>query len=472
MITDSLIGRKEELFALRTYMASEKSEFIAVYGRRRVGKTFLVRHAVNDEFAFYVTGMDNVKMPEQLLNFTLELRRASGKQIEVPKNWLLAFEALICYLESLPAGKKVVFIDELPWMDTNKSNFTPALEHFWNAWASRRNDIKLIVCGSATSWMMDHLINNRGGLHNRLTQKVPLNPFTLAEVEEYLMDRGFSYGRHEIAECYMSMGGIPYYLSKMNKGLSLAQNIDELFFVDNAKLEGEQINLYQALFKHSEKHIKVVAALSKKMKGMTRTEILNNTHLTNNGALSKVLRELESCGFIRHYVPFGKNKNDALYQLIDFYTLFYFAFIEQNKYRDEHFWSNSYGSGVHAAWSGYAFEILCLTHISKIKQALGISGVQSLASSWIGKYENQTTQIDLLIDRRDQTINVCEMKFAADEYEITKKEEETLRRRISIFKNATNTKKSLMLTLITTFSLKQNPHSGIVQKVITLDQLF
>lgn len=472
MITTSLIGRKKELTTLRNYLASEESEFIAVYGRRRVGKTFLVRHAVKDEFAFYVTGIDNVKMPEQLLNFTLELRKASGKQIAVPKNWLLAFDALSSYLESLPVGKKIIFIDELPWMDTSKSNFTPALEHFWNAWASRRNDIKLIVCGSATSWMMDHLINNRGGLHNRLTQKLPLNPFSLTEVEEYLINRGFNYSRREIAECYMTMGGIPFYLSKLDKGLSLAQNIDELFFAENAKLDGEHTNLYHALFKHSDKHIKVVMALSKKMKGMTRKEILAHAHLTNNGAASKVLEELECCGFIRHYVPFGKNKYDALYQLTDFYTLFYYAFIEQNKYRDEHFWSNTYDSGVHAAWSGYAFEMLCLAHITKMKEALGISGIQSLASSWIGKFENQGAQIDLLIDRRDQTINVCEMKFAADEYEIAKKEEETLRRKLSIFRQATKTKKSLMLTLVTTYGLKQNPHSGIIQKVITLDQLY
>lgn len=466
------IGRKRELALIKEFMDSPDSEFIAIYGRRRVGKTLLIRRAVNDQFTFSLTGMDNVSMQEQLLNFAVALRHASGVERPVPKNWLLAFVQLSDYIETLPTGRKTVFIDELPWLDTHKSSFVPALEHFWNSWASRRNDIKLIVCGSATSWMVDKLINNRGGLHNRITQRLRLEPFTLAECEEYFNHRQFSYGRQEIAECYMVMGGIPFYLSKMKRGLSVAQNIDRIFFAPDAALCGEFQNLYHALFKYSDKHIKVVTALARKQKGLTRKEIVQASGLANNGALSKVLSELENCGFIRHYAPFGKKQNDGLFQLVDFYSLFYFHFIAKNAYADEAFWTHSLQSALHRSWSGYAFEMLCLSHIKQMKQALGISGVQSRVSSWVGRADDEGAQIDLLIDRADSTINICEMKYAADIYEMNKSTEKEMRRKMSVFSAATHTRKSLMLTLVTTIGLKQNAHSGLIQQVLTLNDLF
>ena len=285
-----IIGRIKEQETLLRLMDSGESEFIAIYGRRRVGKTFLVRKLLSDQFSFYVTGMDNVNMQDQLLNFTLELRKFSGKDVSVPENWLYAFEMLSQHLESLPDGKKIIFMDELPWMDTPKSNFVSALEHFWNSWASARSDIKLIVCGSATSWMIDKLINNRGGLHNRLTHRMPIEPFTLQECKQYFEAKGFGYSNREIAECYMVMGGVPFYLKQMQKGFSVAQNIDRLFFEIGCALDGEFDNLYRALFKYSENYIRIVEVLSSKGKGLTRQEIIQQTKLANNGGLTTMLK--------------------------------------------------------------------------------------------------------------------------------------------------------------------------------------
>ena len=477
-----LIGREAELKLLNEYINSDKSEFIAVYGRRRVGKTFLIRKAVNDHFAFFMTGMNGVAKGEQLVNFSIALQKyAHSTTLQTFKSWLLAFYALSQYIETLPEGKKVIFIDELPWMDTAKSGFIPALENFWNSWAVLRNDIKLIVCGSATSWMINNLIRNRGGLHNRLTHHLIVKPFTLHECEEYFKAYHFGYSRKQIAECYMVMGGIPYYLSMMDKSKSLAQNIDQLFFADNAELKDEFNDLYRALFKKSAGHIAVVTALATKGMGMTRQELVKASGGKDNGAFSTVLEELEQCGFIRLYEPFStvnkmtsdiRQKRNTLFQLVDFYTLFYFRFIRHNKYQDSCFWSSSQNSQLYHTWAGLSFEMLCLNHIDKIKHALGISGVQTLVCSWRSSNTEKGAQIDLLIDRKDETINICEMKFYKSEFEISKEYEEKLLEKLRIFTEETRTSKSLLLTLITSFGLKQNKHSDIVQKQITMNDLF
>lgn len=474
-----LIGRKSELRVLREYIDSDKSEFVAVYGRRRVGKTFLIRKTASDNFAFFVTGAYQATKAEQLTNFAIALQTFSGSEkLSIQKNWILAFYELSRYLGTLPEGKKIVFIDELPWMDTAKSGFIAALENFWNSWAALRNDIKLFVCGSATSWMINNLIRSKGGLHNRLTHHLVLNPFTLKESEEYFRTFGFGYSRKQIAECYMTLGGIPYYMSMMDKSKSVAQNFDNLFFSVNAPLKDEFNDLYRALFKKSTSHISVVTALAAKQSGMNRQELLRLTKLADNGAFGTVLDELEQCGFIRVYEPFSnrahtvasRKKNNLVYQLVDFYTLFYFKFVRQNRYLDEHFWTSSYNSPLHNTWAGFSFEMLCLSHITQIKQALGISGVQSLVCSWRSK--DNAAQIDLLIDRKDETINLCEIKYAKGEFEISREYESDLNNKLDVFSTESGTRKSLMLTMITTNGVKSNTHSGIVQKEIVLDDLF
>ena len=475
------IGRKAELKELSGYMESGHSEFIAIYGRRRVGKTCLIRTAAQDSFAFFVTGIYGASKPEQLTNFAIALQKYSGSgQLSVPKNWILAFYGLAKYMETLPEGRKIIFIDELPWMDTAKSGFIPALENFWNTWAVMRDDIKLIVCGSATSWMINNLIRNKGGLHNRLTHHMVLEPFMLNECEEFFKKNGFSYSRRQIAECYMIMGGIPYYLSMLDRSESLSQNIDRLFFSRNAPLKDEFNDLYKALFKNAEPHMEIVRCLASKGMGMTRNEIVKASGLSDNGALSTALEELENCGFIRLYEPFGRMKSTdskrlgkyVLFQLTDFYTLFYYKFILGNHYHDEHFWSASFNSPLHRAWCGLSFEILCLIHLKQIKASLGISGVQTAACSWRSRDPENGAQIDLLIDRKDDTVNLCEMKYSGREFVIDKAYEANLQNKIDSFISETGTRKSIILTMVTTEGIRHNIHSGIVQKEIVLNDLF
>jgi len=469
-----IIGRKEEQQILHSAVQSENSEFVAVYGRRRVGKTYLIRETFGYKFTFQHTGLAKGNTKEQLFSFAISLRDAGYDDCPIPKSWLEAFSLLSAYLKNSTDEKKIVFLDELPWMDTPRSNFISAFEHFWNGWASARKDIVLIICGSATSWIINKVINDHGGLHNRVTKQIALQPFTLKECEMFAKSKGLEMSRYQLAECYMVLGGIPYYWSLLEKGLSLAQNIDKIIFAKNGKLSNEFNQLYASLFKSPEQYIDIVTALGKKKAGMTREEIIAATDKYSNGALSKVLDELEYCGFIRKYNGFDKKSKQAIYQLIDNYTLFYFKFIQQNENNDEHFWSASIDSAVHRAWSGLAFERLCMAHTQQIKVVLGISGVLSNVYSW-RKEADETSdgaQIDLLIDRNDQVINLCEMKYSLSEYAIDAEYEQKLRNKKSAFIDATNTRKAVHLTMVTTFGIKTNVHSGIVQNEVKLDDLF
>ena len=469
-----IIGRKEEQQILHSAAQSENSEFVAVYGRRRVGKTYLIRETFGYKFTFQHTGLAKGNTKEQLFSFAISLRDAGCDDCPIPKSWLEAFSLLSTYLKNSTDEKKIVFLDELPWMDTARSNFISAFEHFWNGWASARKDIVLIICGSATSWIINKVINDHGGLHNRVTKQIALQPFTLKECEMFAKSKGLEMSRYQLAECYMVFGGIPYYWSLLEKGLSLAQNIDKIIFAKNGKLSNEFNQLYASLFKSPEQYIDVVTALGKKKAGMTREEIIAATDMYSSGTLSKVLDELEYCGFIRKYNGFDKKSKQAIYQLIDNYTLFYFKFIQQNENNDEHFWSASIDSAMHRAWSGLAFERLCMAHTQQIKAALGIAGVLSNVYSWRKEADEMSdgAQIDLLIDRKDQVINLCEMKYSLSEYAIDAEYEQKLRNKKSVFINTTNTRKAVHLTMVTTFGIKANAHSGIVQNEITLEDLF
>ena len=469
-----IIGRKEEQKILLSAVQSEYSELIAVYGRRRVGKTYLIRETFGYKFTFQHTGLANARTKDQLFSFAISLRDAGYDDCPIPQSWLEAFSLLSRFLTNSTDEKKIIFLDELPWMDTPRSNFISAFEHFWNGWASARRDIVLIICGSATSWIINKVINDHGGLHNRVTQRIALQPFTLKECEMFARSKGLEMSRYQIAECYMVLGGIPFYWSLLEKGLSLAQNIDKIFFARNGKLTNEFNLLYASLFKSPEQYIDVVTALGKKKVGMTREEIIRAIDKPSNGALSKVLDELEYCGFIRKYSGYGKKTKEAIYQLVDNYTLFYFKFIRQNKNNDEHFWSASVDSATHRVWSGLAFERLCLAHTQQIKAGLGISGVLSNIYSWRKETDENGSgaQIDLLIDRNDQVINICEMKYSLSEFSIDAEYERNLRNKKSAFIEATHTRKAVHLTMVTTYGVRQNSHSGIVQNVITLDDLF
>jgi AAA+ ATPase superfamily predicted ATPase len=448
-------------------------EFLAVYGRRRVGKTFLIRQVYNKQIVFQMTGIARAKTPQQLSNFFSVLRDLDPgiDQISPPKNWFDAFGLLKNYLQKLKGSKKVVFFDELPWIDTPRSNFLSALEHFWNAWASNRPDILLVVCGSAASWMINKLINNRGGLYNRVTQRIRLMPFTLQETESFFLTKQIQLDRYQILQLYMAMGGVPFYLHEVRQGMSAFQEIDRLAFSKNGLLALEYDNLYRSLFNHADRHITIIESLAGKPKGLTREEIVKLSGIKDGGALTTILRELEESGFISKSVPFGKKVRDSIYRLSDPYTLFYLKFIKDQKLSGAGAWLSRIDSPAWRAWSGYAYESICLQHIAAIKKALGISGVYTEESSWVNK--ERTVQIDLLIDRRDHVINICEVKFTQEPFTLAKAYKRELEKKLFSFRYETLTRKSVFPVLITTWGMNDNIHSlGFIQSTITMDDFF
>lgn len=469
-----MIGRKEEQKRLRAAYDSEYSEFVAVFGRRRVGKTFLVRETFNYKFTFTHTGIYKKNTRSQLQEFHASLKRQGAAKTPVPATWSEAFNQLAQFIHTTKDKRKVIFIDEMPWMDAPRSGFVSALEHFWNGWASARKDILLIICGSASSWIINKVLKNHGGLHNRVSTRIHLKPFTLYECELYSNSRKLNLSRMQIAEGYMVMGGIPYYWSRMDKAKSLAQNIDFLFFNEEGEFRHEFDELYASLFNKPEKYLKVIEVLGANKSGMTRREVSIQSGLENNGEFTRMLEDLEYCGFIRKYCHIGKKVKDALYQLIDNYTLFYYQFIAHFRNSDDNYWIKMQGRAKYNNWCGLAFEKICLIHARQIKEALGISGILANVYSWhcLPSKEKIGAQIDMLIDRADGVITICEMKYSKTPYAITAKYQENLLNKTHRFNEVTATTKAVQIIMVTANGLKHNQYSNVIQNELVIDDLF
>ena len=450
-----MIGRTKEINELNRLYESDESEFVAVYGRRRVGKTYLIRETFADRFAFQHTGLPNATKRQQLAHFKESLVEYGFKGA-VPKDWFAAFHALREVVAKCVLRRKVVFIDELPWLDTAKSDFLMPLEAFWNEWASARKDIVLVVCGSAAAWMIKNLFRNRGGLHNRVTGRLCLQPFTLGECEAFAAERGLGMSRTDIAECYMALGGIPYYWRYLARGLSLAQNIDRICFAIDAPLKHEFEELYASLFKNASSYKKVVAALAKKKVGMTRLELLETLDIAATGKLSEILETLEASGFIGSYRSYGEKKKNAIYHLTDPF-------------------STTTGNPAQVVWKGLAFERLCLLHLPQILKALGIGSIHVEAYGWNFRGDDtypDGVQIDLVIDRADNVVNICEMKYSSATFAIDKAYELVLGRKVATFAGVTKTRKAIHLTFVTASGLVRNQYSSRVQSEVVLADLF
>lgn len=468
----TIIGRRHEQDILEKCIASDKAEFIAVYGRRRIGKTFLVKQFFSETFDFYATGVYKITRSEQLKLWKEQLTKYSGIKRPKPKDWFEAFNQLREHIETLNDKERIIiFIDELPWLDTPKSGFIRALELFWNGWAAERRGLKLVVCGSATTWMTNKLLGDKGGLHNRVTRPIRLAPFSLKETEEYLQSINVAWERKDILDTYMILGGTPFYLSLLRPELTLWQNIDELFFSQDAVLKTEYNFLFNSLFSEATLYRRIVETLATKLKGMTRSEIIEHLKINDSGKFSDALDNLIKCDFLRRYQAFGKKERDMLYQLSDMYTLFYLRFVKNYHGMNEHAWSNL-EEGRRNAWAGYAFEQVCILHINQIRTALGISGIASDVCSWSYRSKEQSAQIDLIIDRGDKAIDLCEMKYSDHEYELKKDYVEWLRERRDLFREVTGTNKTLRLTMIASSGIKHNMYSSALQARLSLEDLF
>lgn len=474
---DELIGRKAEIQVLHDALASGEAEMVSVIGRRRVGKTFLVKRVCGEHLSFAITGIQGAPLNEQLSNFHYQLQEYSGVEYKKPANWMEAFQQLIRALKpKVTQGglKPVVFLDELPWLASRRSGFLRGLSFFWNTWAVDQR-IVVVICGSAASWMIRKVVHHTGGLHNRITRRIFLAPFSLSETGEYLKSRGVVLDHYQSTQIYMALGGIPHYLKEVKRGKSAAQNIDEICFSEQGLLRDEFQKLYPALFTNAEHHTAIIRALGSKKKGLTRKQISESAAVPKGGTLKRVLEELEQSGFITAYRPFGKAKKGQLYRLTDEYSLFYLQFMQQKRLSGEGAWNRLSQTPAFKSWSGYAFENICLKHIKAIKKALGISGVYTEASTFYrrGKAGEKGVQIDLLIDRNDDVINLFEIKFYNAPFAISKDEAKALREKVALFQTYTQTKKQVFLSMITTFGLLPNAHSlGLVQQELTLEDLF
>jgi uncharacterized protein len=471
-----IAGRQEEIAVLQGLIEKNESSFVAVYGRRRVGKTYLVRQVYENEIVFECSGLHQETSTAQLENFWIALTdiQPNTKPLPTPKTWLQAFSQLRTYLNNLKTDtKKVVFLDEIPWFETRRAGFLAALDNFWNQYCTKRTDIILVICGSAASWIIDKVINSRGGLHNRLTNRILLMPLTLGETKAFFELNNVKLSLKDIAQIYMCVGGVPFYLKDIQAGYSVPQILDQLFYQKQAVLKHEFQNLYAALFKNNTFHEKIIEALASKNKGLTRNELIQITNIKGGGGLTIVLEELTQCGFIMPIFQINKAKDDCLYRLIDEYSLFYFKFLKDSKTNSS--WAQLAQSSFYKIWSGYAFENLCFKHVPQIKKALGINGIVTNEYSYIFKGDDdlQGIQIDLVIDRDDNCINVLEVKFYNEEFVVTEEYERQLRRKAYTFQTKTRTRKNIFITMLSVFGVKKNMHYlSAVTNQLLIEDLF
>ena len=474
-----MIGRKAEQEELIRRYQRKKAEFVAVYGRRRVGKTTLIDETFQGRFTFRHAGLSPIEgreqgaMEAQLLQFFHSLKSYGLGEADEPKNWLEAFYLLEKLLSQKDAGQRmIVFLDELPWMDTPRSGFVTALEGFWNNWGCHRKNLMLIVCGSASSWILDRLINNHGGLYGRVTCEIRLTPFTLNECELFLQENGIRFSRYDIVQSYMIFGGIPFYLDALDNRFSLAQNVDRLLFSKNAPFRDEFDRLFSSVFTNPEAMKTLVRLLYSRRTGYTRKEISNYPGIPTGGALTSCLKALEASDFIEKYVPFGLGKRDTHYKLTDPFCLFWLHFSDGMQKKEDHFWVHQQATQAVVSWRGFAYENVCFQHIPQIKQALGIRGVRSTQSAWLLRNEEENTQVDLLIERDDHVVNACEIKFYSDAFVVDKSYYRELLRRQNILIEKLSPKMAVYQTLISTYGLKQNEYSGVFSQVVSMDDLF
>ena len=472
---ESIIGRKAEIQQLNALAESPRAEFVALYGRRRVGKTFLVNCVFANRFSFNMSGVIEGTLDAQFAAFADAMEEAGFEVEEKPKDWMSAFILLKKSLRKrVESGEKcIIFIDELPAMDAGGSNVVGALGYFWNSWASKHDNILLIVCGSATSWMISNVIDSKGGLHDRLTMEMHIHPFSLAETEQYFASYGFVWNRWMLLQTYMLFGGIPYYLSLLNSTDSLVQNVDRLFFGRDTLMRREFRRLFNTLYKRPERYMEIVKLLYKHKSGLTRTELSNLLKCPNNGHLGNALEDLVYCDLVRKNVVRDKKikKKDAIYQLCDFFSIFHLTFIDRAEIEQD-YWSNHINTPEVNTWMGLAFERICMAHIPQIKKALRIDGISTVCYSWRSRTSPTTAQIDLIIQRADSIVNICEIKFSQEAYRLDKEEYEKIINRKNIFVEETEIQDTPWITLITTLGLANGMYSGLIQKQLTLDDLF
>ena len=467
---DKIIGRESELELLDKYNKSGKSEFVALYGRRRVGKTSLVRYYFKDKFDFYVTGvLDGTKTDQEDAFYDALVKH--GYVGDKPKNWKEALNALGTILEKKKRKKRcVVFIDEIPCFDTEYSGFVKEFGDFWNRMASWYDNIFLMICGSATAWMIRNVIDSKGGLHNRVTHEMHLRPFDLYKTEKYVRARKGKWDRLSILQMYMALGGIPYYFSLVDFSKSAAENIDALFFSQDAELRKEFRRLYTSLYKNPEQYLDIIKVLAISREGMTRDEILKKLKLVSGKNISERLEDLVLCDFVSRQSNGGK-VNSGIYRLVDFYTLFYLTFCN-SEITDRAYWRHTINTPPQNTWYGLAFERVCLCHIWQIIQSLRLDSMLTKYYSWRSKESVPGAQIDMIIERADGIINICEMKYSKSDYKHDIKDSRSLMNKVDDFVSETKTKKTIQTVLVTTYGLKMGDHADDFQKVLTMNHLF
>ena len=493
-----MIGRKKEIKLLNEICDLEESSLVAIYGRRRIGKTYLVNHMFKkyrqDCLFFEFTGAYDGDKRGQIDNFIDQVYEwfYVEPSFEI-KSWSDAFRFLKRTIDKEikkrdSNEKVIVFLDEVPWIDrSNKGGFLSALGYFWNTWCEPRENVVLILCGSNSSWIRDKILKNaRGSLYQRVTHQISMYPFDLKETKAYLLEqKGFMIDNKTVTDIYMIFGGVAKYLSFLNPNESSAENIDRVFFSIHGSMYREYDELFSSLFADKSDYYKsVIELLCTRRSGFSLSDISKAFNEKLGGKLRLAIAELEECGFIKGLSKYGNSVRGVNYMIVDPYILFHHKWIKGFSRNDiatlpNNYWLHKSSSQSYAVWSGYAFEIVVMVNIRLYLNAIGRLGFFSGVYHWqhMAKSEDeQGAQIDMVVNYGNNIFDILECKYYNSEYVISKEYAKNIKNKLSMFKKYglySKQKSELRLVFLTSYGVKMNAeaHSLNISRVC-LDDLF
>jgi hypothetical protein len=407
------VGRKNELRMLNDAYRSGKDELVVLYGRRRIGKSSLVKRFAEKKKAYYeFEALEGETTPGQINHFLQQLK----KQIDDPildsvrfANWEQVFTYLTeKVINRKSKVKKILFLDELPWMAAGRIRLVSLLKYYWdNHWKSKH--VMLILCGSVASFMVKKVLHSNA-LYGRTTIEILLKGFSPEEAARLLSKKR---SREETLNYQLVFGGVPKYLEQINTSQSFNKNMNTLCFSPHGIMLKEVERIFYSQFREPRTYLKIINLLKNGI--FSLSEISSKTKIPSGGGLKQYLKNLERAEMIRSYIPFDRSGNSKFkkYTLADEFLVFFFKYMGPNlrvikesssRRLFETLTQNSFDS-----WLGFAFERFCLKHAGLLALVMDFADDILLASPYFKK-NDERFQIDLLYQRADRVITVCEIK--------------------------------------------------------------
>jgi AAA+ ATPase superfamily predicted ATPase len=404
------IGRKVEIAQLTALIDLPRPSIAVIYGRRRVGKSELIRHVTQGKNVLSFEGLEGQPKHKQIKNFLFQLSAQSNIREKNISDWP---DALILLRTLTQDGQWIIILDEFQWMANYQNELVSVIKMIWEKYLSQNPDLTLILCGSIASFMKSKVLKS-SALYGRTDYELNLHELNLSEISEFFPGKGSD----EVIDTAMLVGGIPKYLELISEYPSLYDALEPLAFSQDGFFKTEYDRLFASHFGKKPIFMKIIQTLATNPYGLTTGKLAKEMQVASGGTLCHQLDDLESAGFLHSIIPFDKPEGSKLrkYILMDAYVRFYHSIIrgsmKETTPPNTQFHAIM-SSPRYAAWAGMAFEFLCMRHHKEISRILGFHGIPYTAGPFFQRKTLDTpgVQIDLLFERSDKILVLCEMKY-------------------------------------------------------------